>query len=168
MLARNGHNMLLISKYALDCQPYNLSKDGVTWETSSMRKWLNNSFLNDAFSVFEFNMIQNTSVSAHSNPRFQTTVGNNTKDKVFLLSIREANMYFNSDDDRLCEGTDYCKAQGANIDKVGNCTWWLRSPGNSNQTAAHVKTNGSVGYVGDSIIHSDYTVRPALFIYLES
>ena len=37
---------LVISKYALDCKPYNTSSTNVTWETCSLRNWLNNDFIN--------------------------------------------------------------------------------------------------------------------------
>ena len=35
VLAREGNQMLVISKYALDCQQYNTSSISVTWETCS-------------------------------------------------------------------------------------------------------------------------------------
>lgn len=44
---------LVISKYALDCKPYNTSSTNVTWETCSLRNWLNNDFINSAFSATE-------------------------------------------------------------------------------------------------------------------
>ena len=42
---------LLISKYLLDCKPYNTTDDHVTWETCTLRKWLNDEFINTAFST---------------------------------------------------------------------------------------------------------------------
>ena len=37
---------LLISKFGLDVQPYNNTKAKVTWDTCSLRSWLNKDFLN--------------------------------------------------------------------------------------------------------------------------
>ena len=44
---------LLISRYAIDCQPYNTEYKNVTWETCSLRKWLNEAFYNKAFTSEE-------------------------------------------------------------------------------------------------------------------
>ena len=49
ILDRQGDKVLLISRMALDQQPYNTKKADVTWETCSLRKWLNGSFYESAF-----------------------------------------------------------------------------------------------------------------------
>ena len=73
-----------------------------------MRKWLNGTFISNAFSSDEQNMIQSTTVTADKNPSYSTSPGNNTTDKVFLLSITEVNQYFSSNSARECQGTAYC------------------------------------------------------------
>lgn len=55
VLAKEGTKILVISKEALDCKPY--SYTNVTWETCTLRKWLNNDFINAAFSADERTMI---------------------------------------------------------------------------------------------------------------
>ena len=65
---------LVISKYALDCKPYNTSSTNVTWETCSLRNWLNNDFINSAFSATEKTMIPSVKVSADKNPDYSTSV----------------------------------------------------------------------------------------------
>ena len=40
---------LIMSAYCLDNKQYNTSKAYVTWETCTLRKWLNNDFINAAF-----------------------------------------------------------------------------------------------------------------------
>ena len=40
---------LLLSRYALDTMPYNTESADVTWETCSLRAWLNDEFLNNTF-----------------------------------------------------------------------------------------------------------------------
>lgn len=107
VLAKEGNKVLVISKYALDCQPYNTSFTSVTWETCSLRKWLNGTFINNAFSAEEQAMIPTVTVSADKNPDYSTDPGNATQDKVFLLSITEANQYFTSDEARKCGTTEY-------------------------------------------------------------
>ena len=166
VLAKTGDRVLVISRYALDCQQYNTSWTSVTWETCSLRKWLNGTFISNAFSSDEQNMIQTTTVTADKNPSYSTSPGNNTTDKVFLLSITEVKKYFSSDSARQCKGTEYCYAQGAYKGSNGNCWWWLRSPGDYSYNAALVDFDGS-DFDGVRYVLSDHdAVRPALWIDL--
>ena len=169
VLAKEGNKALVISKYALDCQEYNSTYyTDVTWETCSLRKWLNGTFLNAAFSSVEQNSIISSSVTADKNPKYNTSPGKNTTDKVFLLSITEVNKYFRSDNARQCQGTEYCYAQGAYKASNGNCWWWLRSPGFDSHYAAGVDIDGSVSNRGNFVHIGSGAVRPALWIDLGS
>ena len=176
VLKIDGSRALLISKYALDCRQYNTSGANVTWETCTLRKWLNGTFLNAAFSESERAMIPSVTVSADKNPSYSTSPGNSTTDQVFLLSITEVNKYFSSNSARQCQGTAYCYAQGAfeadaqgvfGADK-GNCWWWLRSPGYDSYGAASVRRKGSVNDDGYGVDDISIAVRPALWIDLGS
>ena len=160
---------LVISKYALDCQQYNTSDTDVTWEACTLRKWLNSNFINSAFTVEEKAMIPTVTVSADKNPGYSTNPGNATQDQVFLLSITEANKYFNSDSARQCKPTEYADAGGAYVDSSNdNCWWWLRSPGNLQDTAASVYSGGDVNENGSIVSNDIDAVRPALWIDLNS
>ena len=158
---------LVISKYALDCKPYNTSDTGVTWETCTLRKWLSNDFLGSAFSAEEKAMIPTVTVSADKNPDHSTYTGNATQDQVFLLSITEVNKYFSSDSARQCKPTDYAVANSAWESGSGSCGWWLRSPGGHWDIAAYVNTDGDVREYGNAVYSDNYAVRPALWISLE-
>ncbi len=180
VLEKEGERILLISRYALDCQLYNTSRTSVTWETCSLRKGLNGTFLSAAFSEEERAMIPNVTVSADKNPTFSTSPGNSTTDQVFLLSITEANKYFSSDKARKCAPTAYAIAQGAwtedsnKVDGKATCYWWLRSPGYESNRAADVNRDGSVSNVGSGVSGGSYVyfdregVRPALWVNLGS
>ncbi len=157
---------LAISKYALDCKQYNTSYTDVTWETCTLRKWLNNDFINAAFSADEKAMIPTVTVSADKNPYYSTNPGNTTQDQVFLLSITEADKYFVFNNARQCKPTDYAVANGAWESDSGNCWWWLRSPAFNQKSAAYVVSNGYVVEVGHAVDLSDHAVRPALWIDL--
>ena len=159
---------LVISQYALDCKQYNTSFTDVTWETCTLRKWLNNDFINAAFSADEKAMIPTITVSADKNPEYSTNPGNATQDRVFLLSITEANKYFSSDSARQCKPTDYAVANGAWESNSGICWWWLRSPGYSQGRAANVYSGGDGYGDGDWVNDDGYAVRPALWIDLNS
>ncbi len=174
VLAKEGNEVLVISKYALDCQQYNTSYTHVTWETCSLREWLNGTFINNAFSAEEQAMIPTVTVSADKNPDYSMDPGNATQDKVFLLSITEANQYFTSDEARKCAPTDYAIAQGADAYdsyKAGGraaCRWWLRSPGCSQAEAAYVRNDGDVYGYSNTVCNDNYAVRPAMWITLDS
>lgn len=166
VLAKENNKILVISDKALDCRPYNVIHKEITWEQCSLRKWLNDSFLNAAFSEEERALIQSSTVSADKNPQYSTDPGNATTDKVFLLSINEVYKYFSDSNARECTITAYAKAHGVKPVTYGGCAWWLRSPG-SNQSFASVYS-GSVYSRGYSVSSFIFSVRPALWIDLDS
>lgn len=162
---QNG-KALVISKYALDGIPYNTSRNSITWETCTLRTWLNSDFINSAFSAEEQALIQTVTVSADPNPFCSTDPGNATEDKVFLLSMTEANKYFSYDSRKLCQATAYAVAQDAYANSSnGNCCWWLRSPG-VEMAAAFVYDNGDIAEGGCYVDDGNGAVRPAMWIDL--
>ena len=173
VLAKEDNKILVISDKALDCKPYNQSRDYVTWETCSLRNWLNNDFINAAFTAEERAMIPTVTVSADMNPEYNTNPGNATKDKVFLLSIVEAEKYFTSDEARKCVPTEYAISNGASTSdsytKGGKatCLWWLRSPGFDQFIAAYVNYFGPVLRYGRSVGNVSNSVRPAMWITID-
>lgn len=172
VLDKNGMSVLLISKQALDCQRYNTSNTDVTWETCSLRVWLNGEFLSNAFSADEQAKIQSTNVSADKNPKYDTDPGNATTDKVFLLSITEAEKFFTTDESLKCAPTAYAEAQGGytiyGIESGKDaCWWWLRSPGKMQFRAAYV-SNDMINDYGSNVNYGCNCVRPALWINLDS
>lgn len=169
VLAKEDNKILVISEEALDCKPYNNEKyTEVTWETCALRKWLNSSFINSAFSSEEKAKIPAVTVSADKNPKYSTDPGNATQDQIFLLSIAEAEKYFSSDSARRCTPTEYAIANGAER----SCLWWLRSPGKYSERATNVESWGGIyceGYLYRTIsaYDGDLAVRPAMWISLE-
>ena len=169
VLETNGSRALVISKYALDYKRYNERNTDITWETCSLRKWLNEDFLDSAFSDSEKAIIPAVTVSADRNPEYGTSVGNATEDQVFLLSITEANKYFGSDSARQCKPTDYAVANGAGDNSSSdNSYWWLRSPGKNRVCAAYVFIGGGISEMGSGITNHTFVVRPAMWIDLNA
>lgn len=170
VLDEQDGKVLVISKYALDAQPFNEEDVDVTWETCTVRNWLNGEFINSAFINSERVKISTVTVTADANPDYNTDPGNDTQDKVFLLNIAEANEYFDSGEARVCKATDYAVAQGAGMSDIfgyeGNCWWWLRSPGRIQVSAAAVDYDGRVGNEGGIVINSHTSIRPAMWIEL--
>ena len=182
VLAMEENRALLLSRYGLDVKPYNIAWTDVTWETCSLRNWLNNEFLNKAFSAEEQSSILTTDVDNSSDQGYSgwnTPGGNNTQDKVFLLSYEEANKYLSVTYDyryntipRMVP-TAYAIQAGAytsNFYKTaeGNTAgwWWLRSPGSSQSNASYVNVFGSLKLYNVSI--GIGCVRPAFWLNLET
>lgn len=167
ILAKENNKLLVISKYALDRQPYHTTRTDITWESCSLRSWLNNEFLNEAFSETEQSMIAITTIKNAKNLEYGTPGGANTHDKVFILSIAEVEKYFSSDSYRQAEPTAYGVAQGEYVnDDDGNYSWWLRSPGRSRSHVAYVYS-GNVFDDGVIANNDDVAIRPAMWINLE-
>ena len=174
VLAKEKNRVLVISDKALDCQPYNSSyTEEVTWEKCSLRKWLNNDFINAAFTAEERAKIPTVMVSTDKNPEYDTDPGNATKDRVFLLSIVEVEKYFPSNEARKCVPTEYAISNGAytsdSYTKGGKatCWWWLRSPGYNRFDAASVNMYGNVDEEGSHVNNDTYAVRPAMWISID-
>lgn len=112
VLDNSEDKILLLSKHALDCQPYNKNFEETSWEKCSLRFWLNNEFLNQAFSEDEKSQIVLSNILADKNPEYDTNQGIDTQDKIFLLSVLESQKYFNNDKDRVCWPTAYANKIG--------------------------------------------------------
>lgn len=173
VLAKENNRILVISDKALDCHPYNSSYTDVTWENCTLRKWLNDDFVNVAFDAEERKMIPSVIVSAYKNPIYDTNSKNATNDRVFLLSIVEAEKYFTSAEARECILTEYAISNGAwtsdSYTEGGKATylWWLRSPGISQYGAAFVSNDGSLFEYGNYVYGGNRAVRPAMWITID-
>ena len=163
--SENGEAFLL-SDVILDKQLYNENDKYVTWEKSSLRAWLNKKFINRAFSDEEKEKINITEIINQDNPVYGTEGGNNTFDKIFLLSLSEVSEQqdgekygFLDDEIRACGKSDFSKTES---------WWWLRSPGYDSGYAAGVYDYGWVYRYGHDVGSSDDGVRPALHLNLSS
>ena len=177
-----SNRALIISRYGLDAKPYNTEYIDITWEKCTLRTWLNNDFLNAAFTTQEQKGIVLTAVDnskSQGSSGWDTNGGNNTQDKIFLLSYGEANKYLgvtredeNNTKSRVAP-TAYAIKQGAYTDSSNKTAdgkdagwWWLRSPGRRQRSAAYVIAGGSLS--SNDVSNDDAVVRPALWINLES
>ena len=166
IVKKEGNKALLLSKYILDVRPYNKEKKAVTWQTSDIRRWLNSDFYTNAFNNIEQSKIADTLVRTENNTKYGTAGGNNTEDKVFLLSIWEAETLFINSEERRTTATKYAKKAGAWTSAEGYVFWWLRSPGYDSYYAAEVSDYGGVYRVGRGVDNYDDGVRPALWLNL--
>ena len=166
VLDMNGTNALVISDKILDAIPYHNKDESITWETCSLRAWLNDEFYNTVFDDSIRAAIVPKYQNNPSNSESHTPGGDDTIDNVFLLSIDEANKYFKTDKARGASGTEYVYAKSRLfVAENGNSFWWLRSPGVKACRVAYVGEDGHV--YQDSIYGvtcESVGVRPALWI----
>ena len=145
-LDKNDNGILLISKSPIDYRAFNENNQRTAWEYSSLYRWLNNDFFNSAFDENERGMI----------------VPRNTKseidlvENVSMLSIEEAERYFHTDAERVCE---IIMPNGTRK----RCCWWLRSEGIDFRYAADVYESGTISKAGD-FQHFKQAVRPIVWI----
>lgn len=215
--SKDGKKVTLLSKYGLDVQPYHNEPEDITWELCSLRAWLNDTFFNQAFSCLEKERIYTTKVAAENrikhvrvpgkgsgsekeatviddDLKFDTYAGEETEDKVYLLSGKDAIKYFDMDhhngwyyaEDAVCEATDYAlgkKSIGFFIPDnewhgitayrysdrfIGKtlCWWWLRSPGSRQNDAMGIYSDGSIAYGGKEVNSISACVRPVVQVRL--
>ncbi len=146
---KEGTALLIADRPVCDREYHKKYKD-VTWKTCDLRKWLNGEYYENTFSEEEKDAIVESELENPDNPQYKIHGGNNTKDRIFLLSIEEAKKYFKGNEDR----------------NIGRW-WWLRSPGRGSRSAANVFLDGSIYADGDDVNYGR-AVRPAFRINLKS
>ena len=194
--ASNG-GALLLADQALDSQRYNQNSEDITWEKSSIRSWLNaqdtinnqeginyrkGNFLNEAFFLSEQAGILPRNIANKNNATYNTSGGNNTLDKIFLLAETQicgldAKKYgfimdHSIDDEaRQSKCAEYAFAMGCykfvETKYAENVNWWLRSPGGSSKAALKIDYDGR-SRTGGSSIDSIEAIRPALYLKISS
>ncbi len=168
VIAIEENRALLISKYALDCKSFNTKYVNATWDSCTLRTWLNNDFIENAFTKKEKSLIPTMPVSADKNPNYNVSPGKSARDKVFLLSIVEVNKYLRNKTLRRCKPTAYALARKTYLNNGSKyCWWWLRSPGNTQNRASLVNYEGEVFNLGYFVNYGRNGIRPALWINLE-
>ncbi len=180
VLQNDGKTLFIAADRGLDCEDFNKFSDDFIWEGCRLRNWLNGSFYTTAFSSEEQNAIVEQNIVNDDNPKYGTEGGNNTTDRVYLLSIGEAmdSAYGFCEDynirsaSRRLQVSDYARARGSwlstDSDYAGNCWWLLRTPGSKTDNSMVVTEYGSASTGGYNKFYSEFTVAPALHINLSS
>ena len=171
IIGLDGRIACLMADRLLDCQPFNTKEGPVSWESSTVRSWLNSypaeeneagidyrgkGFLDMAFTAAQREAVIKSGVENRPNGMYATACGNNTEDFVFLLSNDEV---FSSDtaarngfyagsghDDpaKRFRSTLYAKCRGS---------WWSSVNGYMGNSFWFMRTNGytreSVTYICD-------------------
>jgi len=183
VLAVVDFKLLLISEKTFEKRNYHDVNVYITWEGCTLRQYLNGEFYNNLGA--EKKAIAETRNNNFDNLWYGTSGGNETTDKIFLLSIDEADKYFNDSGDYINKrrknyrgsiedkgGYIFNAYNESRIAKEGNGKendWWLRSPGNGGNKAAFVFTEGRIIVDGHDVkydFNGGKGVRPALWLNL--
>lgn len=172
---------LIISDHVLEGRAYHLDEVDVTWAESDMREYLNGSFIEETFTQEEKALIIETVLENKDNQWYGTEGGEQTLDKVFLLSLEELVQYFgdsgqleNGNDISIVISDEYNDKRIAYDARGHYKEWWLRSPGGTSHSAACVAGGvaSEAPYPGEVNVNgirvaTNNGVRPALWINLE-
>ncbi len=136
----------------------------VRYEGSAVRDWLNTDFAHTTFSEEELNGIETSMVADDGNSLYGICGGGVSNDKLFLLSIEEAEELWGSDEERKAVLSPDLPESGIDNPSSDSCLWWLRTPGNTEYSFAVVFSDGSVCQSGYHMNSEVIAVRPALWI----
>lgn len=173
VLKTEENRMLVLTEHILDMQPFHSESQSVRWENSSLRRWLQQVFLPDAFTETEQNRIFRNPESEDPAGDFlwqmfgMETATSTISDPVFLLSTADMVQYFPSENTLLCPGasaeaSEYVKEQYPEV-RTDNAIWWLRSSMSQMPMAYIVSPCDSVGV---SAVYSENLqgIRPAMWL----
>jgi len=174
VLSVDDKTVFVISENIIELRAYNTPRGNVTWENSTIRKWLNDTFYNGLPAAMKERVVP-TLVINDDNPESKTPGGNDTEDKVFLLSTAQAKSYLTSNSKRQA-GIDLTaktiqdykffderkQTLPEYVAENGGYYWWLRSPGATADTAVSVRPTGAITEGGGSVDQNGMGIRPAL------
>ena len=178
-----GDKALILTENIIEKREYNKERKDITWEICTLREYLNGEFL-QKFTKEEQQRIEEVRVKNNDNLWYGKKGGENTIDKVFLLSLEEADKYFGNsgdyqnkrrkknEDGKFFTASDgYCFSNDHDSERIAKydneaCSWWLRSPGNGGHIAARVYPEGIVTVYGIIVGCIGIGVRPALWLKL--
>lgn len=150
---------LLLAKYVIEKRPYNDVRMETTWESSTMRTWLNGEYLNQAFSQEEQDCILTTHFYNNGDPE--------TDDRVFLLSEAEAGELKELGDDVYLAGAEYnfdAEPEDGKTLHETKCGWGLRTPASDKNGVLFVSYTGEIKGI---YVDGKDAVRPAIRMSLE-
>ena len=174
VLIESDEYALLMSRYALDWQPYHTGKvspgQSINWSECTLRTWLNRDFLNTAFSAEEQALIYEVTVDSYQGSK----VIAQSIDRVFLPMIGDLNAYIMPVGAGPFTPTAYAVAQGARGDQgkrtandtsaeSGAYQFLLNSSGVSATACCMIGDSYGTGYTP---LDEPACIRPLIWVHL--
>ena len=178
VLEVSDDDIFVMAEQTLDCQKYDSSKySSVTWETSTLRKWLNEQFIGQAFSAEEQKLIKQTNVTNPRNSVYSIDGGKNTTDQIYILSEEEVQntkygfcqITNGFSQTRNPAASDYSYSKGTHYSEFAadsrekGSYWWIRTPGQSLSRAATV-FNGKLDMEGSDADCANLGIVPVMHL----
>jgi len=175
---------LIITEYIIEQRAYHDAYKDITWEDCSLRKYLNTEFYNKFDAIHKARIIPVINKNL-DNQWYGSKGGEDTQDRIFLLSIEEAVCkYFGDSSSKLHNpGKNqrywFQRKDENNSKRIARFVankqsiwwWWLRSPGRVNVKAVYIHGDGNIGIQGNNILKGNISdgkctggVRPALWL----
>ena len=157
VIEEDENSFLLLSVDCIDAiQANDQTGVEITWEKSSIREFLNGEFYEKCFTAKEKEMIQETVVHSEGNVTYHTVGGENTVDRVYVLSSRESwdKVYGHLPEAEICQYA---------LKKAGDpkAKTWLRDVGDSQYSFQFAYADGTVGTDGMYCYKTAY-IRPVI------
>ena len=184
ILDLQDNRVLIITEYIIEQRSYHDFYKEITWADCSLRKYLNAEFYNK-FNDYEKSRICEVTNKNTDNQWYGTKGGEDTKDKIFLLSMEEiVCKYFGDSSDKLYnpgknqrywfERKDINNPNRTaylNDNKEQIWWWWTRTPGRVGIKAVYIHGDGNIGIQGNNILKGNVAdgkctggVRPVLWL----
>ena len=144
VVAETEEGTLLLAEKVIDCQPFHNADGAWSWETCSIRFWLNGEFMQSAFSAKEQTRVQS----------------------VALMEARWGSLANPIDlSEMFAYPTEYAKKRGVFV-YDGNRTswWWVNGYGHARTHVQFVNYDGYVFGPGRKATANNYGVRPTIFL----
>lgn len=168
VLDKQDNKLLLLSQFGLGDIPYNDSKEDITWKDSTIRNWLNDNYYNKWFNQNEKELISETIVLNYGNKFTGISAGQDTKDKVFLLSYEELERY-KENSYTVMNYTPQIVDRKFRYNYISGADWYLRTPGEEKSKVLVVRTGAkSIDMVGRDVNSDNVCIRPAIWVSTES
>ena len=156
---------MLLSEYCIDTVIFYPERVPMYWGKSDLRTWMNDDFIKEAFTPEEEASILTTTVK-NENPHGMKGGGNDTLDRVYLLSKEEVLHFFPEMADRVAYPTELAKSKGCTVsDETGSCRWWTRTPGARNLDICGMRLDGRISAYGmQDVDWPTNTMRPVMWV----
>ena len=155
-----GGDAMLLSRYVLDILAYNDGNMKTSWKNSSLRRWLNSTFYDEAFTAEEKGQL----IIKELETKYDEGT---TADPVTLMTCPDALRIFENHKARQCVGTPYAKAKGLYQSKKykGFTHWWTRNPSwESYNKASYVAASGGTMKCGAPLTNKNFGIRPLIYL----
>lgn len=179
---------LIITEDIIEQRDYHDKSSSVTWADCELRHYLNHEFY-DSFKKEDKERIIPTMNINKGNPWYKTEGGEDTVDKIFILSMDEVVRDYFGDSSRLLDHPaknqrywfqrkDENNIKRRALYKESIWWWWVRTPGKHHRVAVYIHGDGNIGIQGNGISKTTFNtlhritksnkggVRPALWLSL--